>query len=119
MADRLLVREDSEVSALVAASLRDDGVQVLTGHEALRVEVSDGEKRLIAKHKGQEVTIPFDQLLCAVGRSPRTTGYGLEELGMPLTARKTIETDAYLRTHFPNIYAVGDVAGPFQFTHTA
>jgi dihydrolipoamide dehydrogenase len=119
MADRLLVREDPEVSSLVAASLRDDGVQVLTGHQALRVEVSDGEKRLIATHDSQEVAIPFDKLLCAVGRSPRTTGYGLEELGMPLTARKTIETDAYLRTHFPNIYAVGDVAGPFQLTHTA
>ncbi len=119
MADRLLMREDPEVSALVAASLRDDGVQVLTGHQALRVEMGDGEKRLIAKHDGQEVAIPFDDLLCAVGRSPRTTGYGLEELGMPLTPRKTIETDAYLRTHFPNIYAVGDVAGPFQFTHTA
>ncbi len=119
MADRLLVREDAEVSALVAASLRDDGVQVLTGHEALRVEMNNGEKRLIAKHADQEVAIPFDELLCAVGRSPRTAGYGLEELGMPLTVRKTIEVDAYLRTHFPNIYAVGDVAGPFQFTHTA
>ena len=119
MADRLLLREDPEVSALVAASLRDDGVQVLTGHEALRVEMNHGEKHLIAKHGGEEVAIPFDELLCAVGRSPRTTGYGLEELGIPLTARKTIETDAYLRTHFPNIYAVGDVAGPFQFTHTA
>lgn len=119
MANRLLLREDPEVSALVAASLRDDGVQVLTGHQALRVEVSDGEKRLIATHNSQEVAIPFDELLCAVGRSPRTTGYGLEELGMPLTARKTIATDAYLRTHFPNIYAVGDVAGPFQLTHAA
>ncbi|MBC7728304.1 MAG: FAD-dependent oxidoreductase, partial [Microbacteriaceae bacterium] len=119
MADRLLLREDPEVSALVAASLRDDGIQVLTGHEALRIEINHGEKHLIAKHDGEEVAIPFDELLCAVGRSPRTTGSGLEELGIPLTARKTIETDAYLRTHFPNIYAVGDVAGPFQFTHTA
>lgn len=119
MADRVLVREDPEVSALVAASLREDGVQLLTGHEALRVEVTDGEKRLIAKHDSHEVAVPFDQLLCAVGRSPRVTGYGLEELGMPLTSRKTIVTDAYLRTHYPNIYAVGDVAGPYQFTHTA
>jgi pyruvate/2-oxoglutarate dehydrogenase complex dihydrolipoamide dehydrogenase (E3) component len=107
------------VSALVAASLREDGVRVLTGHEALRVETHPDGKRLIARHGGQEVAIAFDELLCAVGRSPRTTGYGLEELGMPLTPRKTIETDAYLRTHFPNIYAVGDVAGPFQFTHAA
>jgi pyruvate/2-oxoglutarate dehydrogenase complex dihydrolipoamide dehydrogenase (E3) component/uncharacterized membrane protein YdjX (TVP38/TMEM64 family) len=119
MAPRIMVREDPEVSELVAASLRADGVQLLTGHQAVRVEVVNGEKRLVAKHQGAEVVIPFDELLCAVGRSPRVTGYGLEELGIPLTPRKTIETNAYLQTLYPNIYAVGDVAGPFQFTHTA
>ncbi len=119
MAPRIMVREDPEVSELVAASLRADGVQLLTGHQAVRVEVVDGEKRLVAEHEGAEVVIPFDELLCAVGRSPRVTGYGLEELGIPLTPRKTIETNAYLQTLYPNIYAVGDVAGPFQFTHTA
>jgi pyruvate/2-oxoglutarate dehydrogenase complex dihydrolipoamide dehydrogenase (E3) component len=65
------------------------------------------------------VTIEFDRLLCAVGRSPRVEGFGLEELGVKLTPRKTIEVDAQLRTSIPNIYAVGDVAGPYQFTHTA
>ena len=123
MAPRIMVREDPEVSELVAASLRADGVNVLTGHEAVRVEVVDGEKRLIAKTSAQaggaEVVILFDELLCAVGRSPRVTGYGLEELGIALTPRKTIETNAYLQTLYPHIYAVGDVAGPFQFTHTA
>jgi pyruvate/2-oxoglutarate dehydrogenase complex dihydrolipoamide dehydrogenase (E3) component/uncharacterized membrane protein YdjX (TVP38/TMEM64 family) len=123
MAPRIMVREDPEVSELVTASLRADGVNVLTGHQAVRVEVVNGEKRLIAKTSAKageaEVVIPFDELLCAVGRSPRVTGYGLEELGIPLTPRKTIETNAYLQTLYPNIYAVGDVAGPFQFTHTA
>jgi pyruvate/2-oxoglutarate dehydrogenase complex dihydrolipoamide dehydrogenase (E3) component/uncharacterized membrane protein YdjX (TVP38/TMEM64 family) len=119
MAPRILGREDPEVSELVAASLRADGVNVLTGHQAVRVEVADGEKRLTAKCGVREVVIPFDELLCAVGRSPRVTGYGLEELGIPLTPRKTIATNAYLQTLYPNIYAVGDVAGPFQFTHTA
>ena len=119
MAPRIMGREDPEVSELVAASLRADGVNVLTGHQAVRVEVVDGEKRLVAKHGPAEVVIAFDELLCAVGRSPRVTGYGLEELGIPLTARKTIQTNAYLQTRYPNIYAVGDVAGPFQFTHTA
>jgi pyruvate/2-oxoglutarate dehydrogenase complex dihydrolipoamide dehydrogenase (E3) component len=127
MAPRIMGREDPEVSELVTASLRADGVNVLTEHQAVRVEVVPGaqgpEKRLIAKTSAQaggaEVVIPFDELLCAVGRSPRVTGYGLEELGIPLTPRKTIETNAYLQTLYPNIYAVGDVAGPFQFTHTA
>jgi pyruvate/2-oxoglutarate dehydrogenase complex dihydrolipoamide dehydrogenase (E3) component/uncharacterized membrane protein YdjX (TVP38/TMEM64 family) len=119
MAPRIMGREDPEVSELVAASLRADGVNVLTGHQAVRVEVVDGEKRLVAKHADAEVLVPFDQLLCAVGRSPRVTGYGLEELGIPLTPRKTIETNAWLQTSYPNIYAVGDVAGPYQFTHTA
>ena len=127
MAPRIMGREDPEVSELVTSSLRADGVNVLTGHQAVRVEVVPGaqgpEKRLIAKTSAQaggaEVVIPFDELLCAVGRSPRVTGYGLEELGIPLTPRKTIETNAYLQTLYPNIYAVGDVAGPFQFTHAA
>ena len=119
MAPRIMVREDPEVSERVLTSLRADGVNVLTGHQAVRVEVVDGEKRLVARHGHGEVVIPFDDLLCAVGRSPRVTGYGLEELGIPLTPRRTIETNAYLQTLYPNIYAVGDVAGPFQFTHTA
>jgi pyruvate/2-oxoglutarate dehydrogenase complex dihydrolipoamide dehydrogenase (E3) component/uncharacterized membrane protein YdjX (TVP38/TMEM64 family) len=119
MAPRVMVREDPEVSELVAASLREDGVVLLTSHQAVRVERVDGEKRLVAKHGEREVVIPFDELLCAVGRSPRVAGFGLEELGIPLTPKKTIATDAYLQTRYPNIYAVGDVAGPYQFTHTA
>ena len=119
MAPSIMGREDPEAIALVAASLREDGVTVLTDHRAVRVEVVDGQKRLIVLHAEHELAVPFDELLCAVGRSPRTTGYGLEELGIPLTERKTIETNAYLQTLYPNIYAVGDVAGPFQFTHTA
>ncbi len=119
MAPRVMLREDPEVSELVAAALREDGVRLLTGHQAVRVEQVAGEKRLVAKHGDAEVVIPFDELLCAVGRSPRVTGYGLEELGIPLTPKKTIATDGYLQTLYPNIYAVGDVAGPYQFTHTA
>jgi pyruvate/2-oxoglutarate dehydrogenase complex dihydrolipoamide dehydrogenase (E3) component/uncharacterized membrane protein YdjX (TVP38/TMEM64 family) len=119
MAPRLLVREDPEVSALVTASLQADGVHVLTGHQAVRAEVVGGEKRLVVRQGTEEKAIAFDQLLCAVGRSPRVTGYGLEELGMPLTPQKTIQTNDRLQTRYPNIYAVGDVAGPYQFTHTA
>jgi pyruvate/2-oxoglutarate dehydrogenase complex dihydrolipoamide dehydrogenase (E3) component/uncharacterized membrane protein YdjX (TVP38/TMEM64 family) len=119
MAPRLLMREDPEASELVAASLRADGVKVLTGHQALRVELGDGHKRLIVRCGQSEQAIDFDELVCAVGRSPRVSGYGLEELGIALTPRNTIQTNGYLQTQYPNIYAVGDVAGPFQFTHTA
>jgi pyruvate/2-oxoglutarate dehydrogenase complex dihydrolipoamide dehydrogenase (E3) component len=119
MVPRIMIREDPEVAELVAQSLRDDGVQLLTGHQAIRVESDDQGKRLVVKHAGGERAIAFDQLLCAVGRSPRVTGYGLEELGIALTPRRTIETNEYLQTLYPNIFAVGDVAGPYQFTHTA
>ena len=154
MGARIMVREDEEVSELAKASLEADGVQVLTGHKALRCELhpptvaaiaakqsmdrhaslamtekrelvmteKEGvdtpfEKRLIVEHNGQEQVIPFDQLLCAVGRVARLQGYGLEELGIP--THRTVETNEYLQTIYPNIYAAGDVAGPFQFTHTA
>jgi pyruvate/2-oxoglutarate dehydrogenase complex dihydrolipoamide dehydrogenase (E3) component/uncharacterized membrane protein YdjX (TVP38/TMEM64 family) len=119
MAPRLLMREDPEVSEWVAAGLRADGVNVLTEHQAVRVEVVAGEKRLIVKHGQEELPIAFDQLLCAVGRSPRVTGFGLEALGMALSPQKTIQTNAFLQTTYPNIYAVGDVAGPYQLTHMA
>ena len=119
MAPRIMSREDPDAADLVAASLRGDGVRLLVGHQAVRVESNAEGKRLVVKHGDNEVAIDFDELLCAVGRSPRITGYGLEELGIPLTPRKTIETNAWLQTLYPNIYAVGDVAGPYQFTHTA
>ncbi len=123
MAARLMGREDPPVSELVQKSLARDGVEVLVGHEALRVEIRDTQKYLIVKAQphvqSTEHAIAFDEILVAVGRSPRVTGYGLEELGIELTSRNTIQTNAYLQTLYPNIYAVGDVAGPFQLTHTA
>lgn len=119
MGPRLMAREDPEVSDMVQVSLAKDGVNVLTGHQAVRVDVVDRTKQLIVKHADKEIALPFDDILVAVGRSPRVTGYGLEELGIELTPRKTIQTNGYLQTLYPNIFAVGDVAGPFQFTHTA
>ncbi|MGB4060838.1 MAG: FAD-dependent oxidoreductase [Burkholderiaceae bacterium] len=117
MAPRLMGREDEDVSELARASLVADGVQVLTGHKALRCELNNGVKTLVVEHNGVEQHIEFDDLLCAVGRVARLQGYGLEDLGIP--THKTVETNDYLQTLYPNIYAAGDVAGPFQFTHTA
>jgi pyruvate/2-oxoglutarate dehydrogenase complex dihydrolipoamide dehydrogenase (E3) component/uncharacterized membrane protein YdjX (TVP38/TMEM64 family) len=117
MAPRIMIREDEEVSSLAKASLEADGVDVLTGHKALRCELLNGEKTLVVEHAGAEKRIAFDQLLCAVGRVARLTGYGLEDLGIP--TNRTVETNEYLQTIYPNIYAAGDVAGPYQFTHVA
>ena len=114
---RLLEREDDEVSAFVQARLSADGVSVRTGCRAIAVERDGEDKVLVCEDGGERVRVPFDLLLVAVGRQPRTTGFGLEELGIP--AAKTVETDAYLATLYPNIYACGDVAGPYQFTHVA
>jgi pyruvate/2-oxoglutarate dehydrogenase complex dihydrolipoamide dehydrogenase (E3) component/uncharacterized membrane protein YdjX (TVP38/TMEM64 family) len=119
MAPQLMGREDEEVSQLIAATLRADGVTVLTGHQAVRVEAQSVEKRLVVRHGSQEVALPFDALLCAVGRTPRVENLGLEALGIPVTTRRTVEVNERLQTRFPNILAVGDVAGPWQFTHTA
>jgi pyruvate/2-oxoglutarate dehydrogenase complex dihydrolipoamide dehydrogenase (E3) component/uncharacterized membrane protein YdjX (TVP38/TMEM64 family) len=117
MAPRLLLREDEEVSTLASAALQADGVRVLTGHKALRCEKTGDLKTLVAEHQGSELRIEFDQLICAVGRVARLEGYGLEALG--IKTERTVPTNDYLQTIYPNIYAAGDVAGPYQFTHVA
>jgi hypothetical protein len=92
---------------------------VLTGHKAQQVRMDDGQKALICESASGEAVVPFDAILVAVGRVANARGLGLEELGVPLRPNGTIETDDRLRTNYPNIYATGDVAGPYQFTHTA
>lgn len=114
---RIMAREDAEVSELARTVLSADGVEILTEHQALRCEREGERKFIVLEHQGEERRIEFDALLCAVGRSARLTGYGLEALGIP--AERTITTNDYLETLYPNIYAAGDVAGPYQFTHTA
>lgn len=117
MADRIMIREDEEVSELALKSLQADGVNVLVGHKALRCELREGRKFLVMESAGKAVELEFDDLLCAVGRSARLKGYGLEELG--IDTNRVVQTNDYLETLYPNIFAAGDVAGPYQFTHVA
>ena len=117
MAPRIMIREDIEVSELARAALVADGVEVLTDHKAVRCEKEGERKFIVVEHEGESRRIEFDALICAVGRSARLKGFGLEELGIPV--QRTVTTNDYLETLYPNIYAAGDVAGPYQFTHTA
>jgi len=117
MAPRIMIREDAEVSEILTRRFRDEGIEVLVNHRAKQFLTENGEKILVAEYEGRDVRIPFDAVLVAVGRVANLKGYGLEELG--IRAERTVGTNAYLQTNYPNIYAAGDVAGPFQFTHTA
>jgi pyruvate/2-oxoglutarate dehydrogenase complex dihydrolipoamide dehydrogenase (E3) component/uncharacterized membrane protein YdjX (TVP38/TMEM64 family) len=119
MAPRLMLREDPEVSQLVLETFRDEGIDVRVGHKAQRFELRDGRKWMIAEVDGRTEEIEFDVLLCALGRVANVSGYGLEALEIPLSRTRTVDVNEFLQTNYPNIYACGDVAGPFQFTHTA
>jgi pyruvate/2-oxoglutarate dehydrogenase complex dihydrolipoamide dehydrogenase (E3) component len=118
MLPRILNGEDPEVSAFVEAKLRGEGVQVMTGHEVIGFEVAGGEKVAVAEHAGEAIRLPFDTLLVAVGRQARVEGFGLEEVGVTVRDGR-IETDDYLQTRVPTIFACGDCVGPYQFTHAA
>jgi pyruvate/2-oxoglutarate dehydrogenase complex dihydrolipoamide dehydrogenase (E3) component/uncharacterized membrane protein YdjX (TVP38/TMEM64 family) len=119
MLPRIMIREDPEFSELVMQRFRAEGVDVLVNHKAKEVRVEGAEKVLIVEHEGREKRIVCDEILCAVGRVANTQGYGLEELGIPTTKQRTVEVNELLQTVYPNIYACGDVTGPYQFTHTA
>ncbi len=119
MAPRILLREDPEISALMEHKFETEGIRVLTGHRAIEIVVENGHNILVCEHKGTTVRLEFDEILVAVGRMANTKGFGLEELGVTVTRTGTLETDIFLRTNFPNMYCVGDAAGPYQFTHTA
>ena len=116
----ILPREDKEFSAMVQMQLETEGVNVLTGHKAVSiVNEGKGPSLTVVDGEGAKKAVPFDRLVVAVGRKANTAGFGLEEIGVVLNPDGTVSVDDYLRTNFPNIYAIGDAAGPYQFTHTA
>jgi dihydrolipoamide dehydrogenase len=118
-ATQLLGREDPEVSEAVMIRLQQEGIDLRLEHTAKEFVLENGEKSLITEYQGSLVNIAFDQVLVAVGRAANVKGYGVEALGITLSPRKTIATNAFQETNYPNIYACGDVAGPYQFTHVA
>ena len=117
--DKIMGREDPDVADRVLRRFQDEGIKVMINTNAVAVEVNGDDKQLVCERDGESVKVPFDEIIVAVGRKANTTGFGLEELGVRITDRGLVETNDYLQTNLPNIYAVGDVAGPYQFTHVA
>lgn len=119
MAPRIMPREDPEVSETVMQQFKKDGIELLTDHKLVKFEKIDGENWMEAEHDGEKIRVAFDCVLLAIGRKPNVEGFGLEALELPLTEQGTIKVNEAMQTAYPNIYACGDVAGPYQFTHMA
>ena len=116
---RILPREDPEVSELLLAAFQRQGMAVYTEYEPQHFSVDDqGQRGVFLAADGEQVLV-FDRVLLAVGRNANVEDMGLEELGIAVTAAGTVAVDDYLRTALPNISACGDVAGPYMFTHMA
>ena len=116
---RIMPREDEAVSASVEASFIKQGINVMKTSEPLRFgKTSEGGSCEFQTEVGLHEVV-FDHVLLAVGRSPNVENMGLEELGIVLDSRGRVETDQYLATSVPTIYACGDVTGPYLFTHMA
>lgn len=118
-APRIMPREDEDVAQLVMERFDREGVQVLPGHKAVSFTRNENGGVLNVESESAVVALPFDKVLIAIGRKANVEGFGLEDLKLPLNKNGTIEVDEYLQTAYPNIYACGDVAGPYQFTHMA
>lgn len=124
LSEQLLPREEREVADALAGQMSHDGVQLLTGWRAERADYLPAAKgdlpiRLQLRRGDETQVVEGDQLLLALGRVANVSGFGLEALGVELAPRGTIAVDGFLATNFPSILAVGDVAGPYQFTHFA
>ena len=119
MMSRLLIRENHDVSDALYKQFQSEGVDVKLEHKALEVIRRGSDKYLLCEHDGKKIEIPFDQILIAVGRKANTSGFGLEQLGVDINPNGTIKVNQYMQSNIKNIFACGDVAGPYQFTHVA
>lgn len=120
MQDRLLAVEDPEITAHVERSFAADGVNVLLGTKVARFEQT-GERRsaVCTAADGSELRVEFEHVLVAAGRRGNTEGLGLETLGIEPQRNGTLPVNEFLQTRYANIFACGDVAGPYQLTHAA
>lgn len=117
--DQILVKEDADVAQVVLQQFRTDGIDVRLNHTAVGFCIENEEKVVYCDHQGERVRVAFDEVLVAVGRAANTADLNLDALGIEPQNNGTVPTDDDLSVRFPNIFACGDVAGPYQFTHAA
>ena len=119
MLPQIMIREDPEIAASIAATFVSEGIDLRVGCRAEKISTNDGKKILRCEQNGGRVDIEFDQILVAVGRAAQLENFGLQQLDIPISKQRTIEVNEYLQAGYPSVYACGDVAGPYQFTHAA
>ena len=117
--NRILIKEDSEVTEIIENQLTDEGVTVLTRHRAKGFISEKGTQILVCDSPNGEVRLTFDVILFAIGRRANINGYGLETIDAISDEDIILPTNDFLETRYPNIYACGDVTGRMQFTHAA
>ncbi|GGC67736.1 FAD-dependent oxidoreductase [Marinobacter halophilus] len=117
--ERLLSKEDVDVAAVVLKQFQADGIDVRLQHSAVEFRTEDGDKVAYCEHDGERVRIPFDEVLVAVGRAANTSGLNLDRIGVETLPNGTVPVEEDMSLRYPNVFACGDVAGPYQFTHAA
>jgi pyruvate/2-oxoglutarate dehydrogenase complex dihydrolipoamide dehydrogenase (E3) component/uncharacterized membrane protein YdjX (TVP38/TMEM64 family) len=117
--ERILSREDSDVSEEILKHFKNDGIDAFTSHKAISFKKRGDLKILVAQGPSGEVEIEFDEILVALGRKAKTNIPGLEKLNLEISSRGTFSHNEYMQTKYPNIFVCGDCAGPYQFTHVA
>ena len=117
MLPQLLAKEDPDAAQYLFDQLIEDGVDVRLNTTATAIEKTAEGKFIVLEKDGKQEKLPFDEILIAVGRIANLKGFGLEKLD--IETNRVVVTNEMLQTKYPNILAAGDVAGPYQFTHTA
>jgi pyruvate/2-oxoglutarate dehydrogenase complex dihydrolipoamide dehydrogenase (E3) component len=116
--ERILPREDADAAAVVDTALRAEGVEILAGTRATRIEAGGALKGIHAQGPLGSRTLDVEHLIVATGRVPQVADLGLEAAGIA-TGPDGIVVDARMRTTSPSVFACGDVCGPYRFTHMA
>ena len=116
---RFLPKEDPDASALIAKAFEREGIRVLLDAKVKKAQTAGTQKQVIVEHAGKEEILEGDEILIGAGRAPNVEGLNLEGVGVEYDARKGVKVNDHLQTTNPRIYAAGDVAMAWKFTHAA